>query len=100
MDNYSNYPLGTEHDPNAPWNQKDLEEKDIEVTISVTLSKTVTISVNDYKIGESGLDEEGYYFEDIDFSECNLEEAVKEQITLPQDLDDSWDVDEFIVIKE
>ena len=95
MDNY-NYPLGAEYDPNAPWNQKDLEEKDIEVTISVTLSKTVTISVNDYKIGESGLDEEGYYFEDIDFSECNLEEAVKEQITLPQDLDDSWDVDEFI----
>lgn len=100
MDNYSNYPLGAEHDPNAPWNQKDLEEKDIEVTISVTLSKTVTISVNDYKIGESGLDEEGYYFEDIDFSECNLEEAVKEQITLPQDLDKSWNVDEFIVIKE
>lgn len=94
------YPSGAEHDPNAPWNQKDLEEKDIEVTISVTLSKTVTISVNDYKIGESGLDEEGYYFEDIDFSECNLEEAVKEQITLPQDLDKSWDVDEFIVIKE
>lgn len=98
MDNY-NYPLGTDNS-SAPWNQKDLEEKDIEVTISVTLSKTVTISVNDYKIGESGLDEEGYYFEDIDFSECNLEEAVKEQITLPQDLDDSWDVDEFIVIKE
>lgn len=98
MDNY-NYPLGTDNS-SAPWNQKDLEEKDIEVTISVTLSKTVTISVNDYKIGESGLDEEGYYFEDIDFSECNLEEAVKEQITLPQDLDKSWDVDEFIVIKE
>jgi hypothetical protein len=100
MDNYSNYPLGAEHDHNAPWNQKDFEEKDIEVTISVTLSKTVTISVNDYKIEESGLDEEGYYFEDIDFSECNLEEAVKEQITLPQDLDKSWNVDEFIVIKE
>lgn len=98
MDNY-NYPLGTDNS-SAPWNQKDLEEKDIEVTISVTLSKTVTISVNDYKIGESGLDEEGYYFEDIDFSECNLEEVVKEQITLPQDLDDSWNVDEFIVIKE
>lgn len=98
MDNY-NYPMGADNS-SAPWNQKDLKEKDIEVTISITLSKTVTISVNDYKIGESGLDEDGYYFEDIDFSECNLEEAVKEQITLPQDLDKSWNVDEFIVIKE
>lgn len=98
MDNF-NYPMGADNS-SAPWNQKDLKEKDIEVTISITLSKTVTISVNDYKIGESGLDEEGYYFEDIDFSECNLEEAVKEQITLPQDLDKSWNVDEFIVIKE
>lgn len=98
MDN-SNYPMGADNS-SAPWNQKDLKEKDIEVTISITLSKTVTISVNDYKIGESGLDEDGYYFEDIDFSECNLEEAVKEQITLPQDLDKSWNVDEFIVIKE
>ena len=35
------YPPGAEHDPNAPWNQEELPEREIEVTVSVTLSKSV-----------------------------------------------------------
>ena len=82
MDNY-NYPCGTDG-PNAPWNQADNPEREIEVTVSVTLSKTVKIKVSDYEITDSGKDEDGEYFEDIDYSNCNLKDAVEEQVILPQ----------------
>mgnify|MGYP002575038285 FL=1 len=109
------YPLGAEHDPNAPWNQVDNPEREIEVTVSVTLSKTVKIKVSDYSITDSGKDEDGKYFEDIDYSKCDLKRAVEEQITLPQDAYkyvkgefnndqrndlEGWDVDDFEVIEE
>ncbi len=110
MDNY-NYPMGSDN-ANAPWNQEDPKAIEIEVTISVTLSKTVKISVTDYNI-EEGKDEDGQYFKHIDYSDCDLKEAVKNQITLPQDaykeclketdlrrdLED-WIVDDFEVIIE
>ena len=37
------YPPGAEHDPNAPWNQVDPEPRKVEVTVSITLSKTVEV---------------------------------------------------------
>ena len=110
-----NYPLGA-NTSDAPWNQTN-EEKEIEVTVSITLSKTVKIRVSDYTIVDSGKDEDGEYFEDIDYSDCDLKRAVENQITLPNeaylyigddpnyfpkqynDLKD-WNVDEFEVVKE
>lgn len=111
MDNY-NYPIGTDNSY-APWNQKDNPEKEIEVTVSITLSKTVKIKVSDYEVVDSGKDEDGEHFEDIDYSNCDLKKAVKEQITLPQnaytriikkgklyeDLK-GWNVDDMEVILE
>ena len=82
MDNY-NYPMGADT-KDAPWNQVDNPEREIEVTVSVTLSKTVKIKVSDYEITDSGKDEDGEYFEDIDYSNCDLKDAVEEQIALPQ----------------
>ena len=82
MDNY-NYPMGADT-KDAPWNQADNPEREIEVTVSVTLSKTVKIKVSDYEITDSGKDEDGEYFEDIDYSNCNLKGSVEEQVILPQ----------------
>ena len=82
MDNY-NYPMGADT-KDAPWNQVDNPERKIEATVSVTLSKTVKIKVSDYEITDSGKDEDGEYFEDIDYSNCDLKGAVEEQIVLPQ----------------
>ena len=109
MDNY-NYPMGSDT-KDAPWNQVDNPEREIDVTVSVTLSKTVKIKVSDYEITDSGKDEDGEYFEDIDCSNCDLKNAVEEQIVLPQsahmyvksnlkvheDLS-NWCVDDFEVI--
>lgn len=78
------YPPGAEFDSNAPWNQVDLPEKEIEVTVSVTLSKTVKITVDDYE-AEVDADEDGMYLS-YDFSNCNLHKAVEEQVVLPQNL--------------
>lgn len=83
MDNY-NYPMGADT-KDAPWNQVDNPEREIEVTVSVTLSKTVKIKVSDYEITNSGKDEDGEYFEDVDYSDCDLKGAVEEQIYLPQE---------------
>ena len=115
MDNY-NYPMGADT-KDAPWNQVDNPEREIEVTVSVTLSKTVKIKVSDYEITDSGKDEDGEYFEDIDYSNCDLKGAVEEQIVLPQKAWDyiapkskkevnaifdlkGWNVDEMEVIPE
>lgn len=86
MDNY-NYPVGSDT-PNAPWNQNDNPEREIEVTVSITLSKTVKISVSNYTIIDSGKDEDGLYYEDVDYSDCNLTEAVKAQLFLPYEAGD------------
>ena len=111
------YPSGTEYNPNAPWNKVDNLEKEIEVTISITLSKNVKIKVSDYEIIDSGKDEEGKYFENIDYSNCDLKKAVEEQIILPQEaweyinpyignsknvVEDlsHWNIDDFEVILE
>ena len=83
MYNNYDYPWGADG-PNAPWNQVDNPEREIEVTVSVTLSKIVSIKVSDYKITDFGKDEDGEYFEDIDYSNCDLKGAVEEQIVLPQ----------------
>ena len=115
------YPPGAEFDPNAPYNQKELPEKEIEVTVSITLSKTVKIKVSDYTI-YSNEDENGNHFEDVDYSDCDLKKAVEEQVYLPQeagqlisDIDinpfkaknitlvedlSNWNVDEMEVILE
>ena len=110
MNNY-NYPIGADT-KDAPWNQKELPEREIEVTVSVTLSKTVKIKVSDYTITDSGKNEDGEYFEDVDYSDCNLKGAVEEQITLPQNAYNKvmnrqayndlkgWNVDDMEVIME
>ena len=96
MNNYD-YPCGTD-EPNAPWNQEENPEREIEVTVSVTLSKTIKVMVSDYDVINSGKDEDGNYFEDIDYSNCDLKEAVTNQGLLPQDKCPDCEVDDFEVI--
>lgn len=75
------YPPGAEFDNNAPYNQEDLPEEEVEVTISVTLSKNVKVKINDYKVHDS-MDGTPY----LEYSDYALKKAVEEQIVLPQNL--------------
>ena len=83
------YPAGAEFDPRAPWNEVELPPKDVEVTISAIVSKTMKVPVRDYIIDEEG---------NIDFSECDLKKAVEENIRLPNTK--GWDLDNFEVVLE
>ena len=81
----NNYDYPVERDTSdVPWYQEELPKKEIEVTVSITISKTVKIAVDDYKVEEI-IDENGRYLS-YDYSDCNLHKAVEEQLVLPQDL--------------
>ena len=92
------YPTGTYNNPDAPWNEVAKKPQKIEVTVSITLSKTVEIEVDDYTT-EEDFDEDGYQGIAYDFSECNLEQTVRNQITLPNSIEEfnDWDEDDFVV---
>ena len=62
------YPLGAENDPRAPYNEKPKKKVEVNVTVSVTYSKTLNMIV-----------EEGYELPD-------LIEAVQEMKVLPNDI--------------
>ena len=83
------YPAGAEFDPRAPWNEVELPPKDVEVTISAIVSKTMKVPVRDYTIDEEG---------EIDFSNCDLKKAVEENVRLPNTK--GWDLDNFEVVME
>ena len=103
MTSNGNYPMGAQYDPNAPWNQEEPNDKEIEVTISLTISKTTKIVVPDIK----------------DLDDSILKEAVKDQVVLPHEIEiikaisgnssldkrvlkdlSDWIVDDFEVIEE
>ena len=86
----SNYPPMSQSDyDRAPWNEVELPPKDVEITVSVTISKTMKVPVGDYIIDEEG---------NIDFSECDLKKAVEENVRLPNTK--GWDLDNFEVVLE
>ena len=68
------YPLGTEFNPEAPWNEKNdvMVTKDIDVTI--TIKKKVKIKLPEYYVNS---------IKDTPYSV--LQNAVREQTLLPQD---------------
>jgi hypothetical protein len=57
---------------------------EIQVTVSMSISKTFNIEVDDYEEGV-GIDDSGKY-QLIDYSNCDLIKAVNSQITLPTEL--------------
>ena len=89
LNSNSNYPIMSQHEwDNSPWNEEEQPYKEVEVTVSITVSKTMKIPVNDYVMYEDG---------GIDFTDCNLKKAVEENVEFP--LKD-WNLDEFEVILE
>lgn len=60
------------------------DEDEIDVTVSITLSKSMKLKVNDYTREEAADGDITYMAHD--YSSCDLEKALYEQYTLPQDL--------------
>ena len=94
MNNYD-YPIGADNDSEAPWNEKSNKPKKVEVTVSITLSKTVEVEVDDYSTEETN--EDGYHGVAYYFDGNNLEQAVRSQIDLPSKKYSDWSEDDFVV---
>ena len=87
LNSNSNYPPMSQSEwDSAPWNEVELPPKDVEVTVSITLSKTMKVPVTDYIIDDEG----------VDFSRCDLNKAVEDSGHLLNFKD--WHVDDFEVI--
>lgn len=81
-----NYPIMSQiQKEQAPWNTPDKPTKEIQVLISMV----VDIKTDDYVVKDSGFDEDGRYYEDLDYSECDLHKLVSEQIPYLKDKD-NW----------
>ena len=85
MVNMDNYPPGAENDSSAPWCEPELEPREVEVTVSITLSKTLKVEVRDYLIDNLGLDEDGNPWIEYNYKDSDLKSAVEDQIILPNE---------------
>ena len=92
-DNY-NYPPGADNEY-APWNEPTIPEKEFDVTCSQSLSKTVTVTTNNYIPGASGVDYEpddegGYcavgWHDPDDTSDTDWEEEYSNEHYTPLEL--------------
>lgn len=88
LNSNSNYPPMSQSDwDNAPWNEVEVPEKDFEITCCQVLSRTVTVTTNNYIPGACGVDYEpddegGYcacgYQDDDDTSDTNWSKEYEE----------------------
>lgn len=92
----TNSPLGADT-PDAPWNQNDQQPTKVRVLVSITLSKSVEVDVDDYH-AETVIDEDGNPTTEYDFSECDINSAVKSQVPLPSGVFKDWCVDDFEIV--
>ena len=81
--NTSDYPAGAD-DSRAPWNEKTHPAVDVDVVVTITLSKTMTIRTDKYTRKMCGYDEDGRPEYECDFED--LASSVAESVTLPHDL--------------
>lgn len=118
----NNYPtMSTIEESQAPWNES---QKEIEVLVSVTLSKRVKVNIPT-SLKNINYDEDGNSIIDDDISDIELENAVSEEIFMPQEISQhmrnylirhkykinsqcekilkdgsNWNIDEFTVVKD
>lgn len=66
----------------APWNQHENTDEEVEVSVVLTISKTFKILTKDYEIEEEGV-EDGTHYRVLNFNNVNFEREVYDQVILP-----------------
>lgn len=84
MTESGDYPAGAEFNKDAPYNQVDPKEREFEVTISQSLSKTVKVSTSDY-VEIEDYDEDGKCLS-IDTSNTDWMASYSESHKTPKEL--------------
>lgn len=91
----SNYPAGAENDPRAPWNEEEPEAVDVDVLVSISLSKQTTITTYDCIVSNTketehdGQDFNVIGITEYDYINCDLMSDYQHcEWTLPELLKD------------
>lgn len=92
------YPMGAENDPRAPYNEEP-SYTEVEVTVSITLSKTIKVKTDRCYPDYLGKDEDGdpiieYHIDEIALRK-DIESDVEKELKVEEG---KWNVDDFETI--
>lgn len=80
------YPAGAEHDPNAPYNEREPEKKKVKLDVYLTIHKVVEIETDKYYAFPGEINDGEYLAPSIEFDEQEIKNDFREQTTLPHEL--------------
>ena len=80
------YPMGAEHSPNAPYNEREPELKKVKLDVYLTIHKVVEIETDKYYAFEGEINDGEYLAPSIEFDEQEIENDFLEQTVLPHEL--------------
>ena len=80
------YPMGAEHDANAPYNEREPELKKVKLDVYLTIHKVVEVETDKYYKFDGEINDGEYLVPSIEFDEQEIENDFLEQTTLPHDL--------------
>ena len=80
------YPMGAEHDPNAPYNEREPEVKKVKLDVYLTIHKVVEIETDKYYAFAGEINDGEYLAPSIEFDAQEIENDFLEQTVLPHEL--------------
>ena len=80
------YPMGAEHDPNAPYNEKEPKLIKVKLDVYLTIHKVVEVETDKYYAFAGEINDGEYLPPSIEFDEQEIENDFLEQTTLPHQL--------------
>lgn len=79
------YPAGAEHDPNAPYNEREPELKKVKLDVYLTIHKVVEIETDKYYAFPGEINDGEYLPPMIEFDEREVKNDFRVQTILPHD---------------
>ena len=80
------YPAGAEHDPNAPYNEREPEKKKVKLDVYLTIHKVVEVETDKYYAFPGEVNDGEYLPPKIEFDAQEIENDFFEQTVLPHEL--------------
>ena len=80
------YPAGAEHDPNAPYNEKEPKPIKVKLDVYATIHKVVEVETDKYYAFAGEINDGEYLAPSIEFDKEEIENDFLEQTTLPHEL--------------
>lgn len=85
MNRNSNYPAGAEHDPNAPYNEREPELKKVKLDVYLTIHKVVEVETDKYYAFAGEINDGEYLPPKIEFDEEEIKDDFLGYTTLPHE---------------